>query len=243
MTNPGKVAMHDVAITDDKCGPISGPSGDVNENNLLDTNEVWVYACQTRISASTRNVATAAGRGNGFTALDSAIVEVLVATPGFPDNGSLQLGRTVFVGWSRLNVRQSPALSGLLLGWVPAQAQGIIVGAPVEKDGYAWVKLQYKGGLLGWSVTEGLLRLSPVSPPLPSASSRFQIGDRIQVFRGMNVRAGAGLQQGIIGFQSAGNLGTLVSGPVFKDGYVWWLVNYANNIIGRTAEIGLIKAP
>lgn len=87
VTNPGVVAMNNIIVTDDKCGPVSGPFGDVNNNNLLDPGESWSYACQTNISVSTRNVATAEGRANGFIAVGYAFATVLVAAPGLPNTG------------------------------------------------------------------------------------------------------------------------------------------------------------
>lgn len=103
VTNPGVVAMHDVTVVDDKCGPLSGPYGDANGNNLLDPGETWAYACQSNIQVSTRNVATASGKANGFTALGYAFATVLVAVPGLPNTGidsqSIPLGTVVLFGF------------------------------------------------------------------------------------------------------------------------------------------------
>jgi hypothetical protein len=80
VTNPGVAAMSNVAVTDDKCAPVSGPSGDANGNGLLDPGETWVYTCQVKVTTSTRNTATAVGRANGFTALGYAFATVLVSS-------------------------------------------------------------------------------------------------------------------------------------------------------------------
>lgn len=88
VTNPGVVAMTNVSVVDDKCGPISGPFGDNNGNKLLDPGESWAYACQTQVSVSTKNVATAEGKANGFTAIGYAFATVLVSpAPGLPNTG------------------------------------------------------------------------------------------------------------------------------------------------------------
>ncbi|MFA5870853.1 MAG: ice-binding family protein [Candidatus Paceibacterota bacterium] len=87
VTNPGIVAMHDVVVTDDKCSTISKPFGDANNNGLLDPSESWSYACQTRVTISTRNTATVEGKANGFSAIGYAFATVLVATPGLPNTG------------------------------------------------------------------------------------------------------------------------------------------------------------
>ncbi len=88
VTNPGLISMHNVVVTDDKCAPVSGPSGDINNNNLLDLDEAWTYTCQTNIKISTRNIATAKGSANGFIALGYALNNVLVSVPGLPNTGS-----------------------------------------------------------------------------------------------------------------------------------------------------------
>lgn len=87
VTNPGVVALHDVSVTDDKCAPISVPTGDTNGDNLLDPTETWTYTCQTNVSISTRNVATALGKANGLTAINYAFATVLVSFPGPPNTG------------------------------------------------------------------------------------------------------------------------------------------------------------
>lgn len=92
VTNPGVVAMSNVSVTDDKCASVSRNFNDANlngnnNNNLLEPGESWAYTCQTNIVVSTRNVATAEGRGNGFTALGYAFATVLVSAPGLPNTG------------------------------------------------------------------------------------------------------------------------------------------------------------
>ena len=87
VTNPGVVALNNVTVTDDKCAPVSRISGDVNSNHLLEPSETWTYTCQTHISASTRNTATALGTANGLTAVAYAFANVLVSAPGLPNTG------------------------------------------------------------------------------------------------------------------------------------------------------------
>lgn len=85
--NPGVVALSHVLVTDDKCITVSRISGDANSNNLLETNETWIYTCSAAVPVSTRNIATAAGTANGIVALGYAFATVLVATPGLPNTG------------------------------------------------------------------------------------------------------------------------------------------------------------
>ncbi len=90
VTNPGVVPMHDVVVTDDKCGPLFGPFGDAHGDNVLDPGETWAYTCKINVAASTRNIATVEGRGNGFIALDYAFNDVFVSAgvvPNLPNTG------------------------------------------------------------------------------------------------------------------------------------------------------------
>lgn len=87
VTNPGVAAIHNVVVADNKCAPVSGPSGDINGNNLLDSNETWTYTCHTHTPVSTMNIATAEGRVNGMIAIGYAFSNVLVSLPGFPNTG------------------------------------------------------------------------------------------------------------------------------------------------------------
>jgi hypothetical protein len=63
VTNTGSDVLHAVTITDDKCSPVTGPTGD-NGNGVLDLQETWTYSCTTTLSVDTTNIAS-------VTALDS----------------------------------------------------------------------------------------------------------------------------------------------------------------------------
>ena len=64
VTNTGADVLHAVAVTDDKCSPVTGPTGD-NGNGVLDLLETWTYTCTTTLSVDTTNIAS-------VTAIDSA---------------------------------------------------------------------------------------------------------------------------------------------------------------------------
>lgn len=96
VTNPGTVALSSVSVADNKCSPLSSPSGDSNSNNLLDVSETWVYTCQTTLTATTTNTATATGSANSLTATDTSTATVVVSpilaspivtVPGLPNTG------------------------------------------------------------------------------------------------------------------------------------------------------------
>ncbi len=81
VTNPGVTPLSNVSVVDDKCIPVSGPSGDTNNNNLLDMNETWTYTCSSVLHETTANVGTATGSANGMSAQHSSIALVVVNAP------------------------------------------------------------------------------------------------------------------------------------------------------------------
>lgn len=91
VTNPGTAPLNNVSIVDDKCtglpGRVVGHPGDLNKNNLLESNEVWQFTCQTNLTKTTTNIATAQGHANGLTAIDFAQATVVVSAPGLPKTG------------------------------------------------------------------------------------------------------------------------------------------------------------
>jgi uncharacterized repeat protein (TIGR01451 family) len=92
VTNPGTVPLSNVSIVDDKCtglpGRVVGYPGDLNKNNLLESNESWSFTCKSKLTKTTTNTATASGEANGLTAKDFAIATVVVTNvPGLPKTG------------------------------------------------------------------------------------------------------------------------------------------------------------
>ncbi len=91
VTNPGTAPLSNVSITDDKCtglpGRVVGHPGDLNKNNLLESNETWQFTCQTRLTQTTTNLGTATGQAHGLTAVDLSPATVVVTAPGLPNTG------------------------------------------------------------------------------------------------------------------------------------------------------------
>lgn len=93
VTNPGTAPLSDVSITDNKCtglpGRVVGHPGDLNDNNLLESNETWQFTCKTNLKKTTTNIGTAQGSANGLTVRDFSIVTVVVAAvvPKLPNTG------------------------------------------------------------------------------------------------------------------------------------------------------------
>jgi hypothetical protein len=95
VTNPGTEPLNNVSVIDDKCtglpGRVLGHPGDLNENNLLESNETWTFTCQTNLTETTTNIGTAEGHANGLTAIDFSPATVVVTSavlPGLPDAGA-----------------------------------------------------------------------------------------------------------------------------------------------------------
>lgn len=106
VTNPGSAPLSNVSVTDDKCtglpGLIFGHPGDLNKNNLLDSNETWIFTCKSNLLKTTTNIGTATGSANGLTAKDFAIATVVVAIPGLPNTGLPPKSTTMLVGFLML---------------------------------------------------------------------------------------------------------------------------------------------
>ncbi len=78
--NIGNVPLTDVTLVDNKCSPISAPTGDANDDSILDLTETWTYTCTMTLTATTTNLATATGHHGEDTTIDAAEVTVTVGT-------------------------------------------------------------------------------------------------------------------------------------------------------------------
>lgn len=114
VTNTGNEVLHAVTITDDKCSPVTGPTGD-NGNGVLDLQETWTYTCTTTLSVDTTNTGsvTALNPANQSVgpATDTASVDVV--NPGLSivktsdiDSGSP--GDTVTFSFEVTNTGDTP---------------------------------------------------------------------------------------------------------------------------------------
>lgn len=75
-----EVALTNVRVIDDHCGPVQFVTGDDNGNSELDYNETWRYACATTLSTTTESAATASGIANNITATHKAYATVVVGS-------------------------------------------------------------------------------------------------------------------------------------------------------------------
>jgi uncharacterized repeat protein (TIGR01451 family) len=79
VANIGNVPLFEIAVTDDKCSPLTFVTGDTDGDSLLDLTERWLYTCSTVIIQTTTNTAIVTGRdsaGTEVTDQDSATVVV-----------------------------------------------------------------------------------------------------------------------------------------------------------------------
>jgi len=84
LKNSGTVPVTDITMVGDACGPITLASGDANNDNILDTNETWVYKCTMTLSETHTDTVVVTGRANGLTATDIASATVTVGAPLAP---------------------------------------------------------------------------------------------------------------------------------------------------------------
>lgn len=97
VSNPGTAPLSNVVVTDPLCSaaPLVRTSGDIDNDNVLDPGETWVYTCSianvTQNLVNTASVSASTGAGT-VNASDTANVTVQT-TP--PPSGSLVLAQTV----------------------------------------------------------------------------------------------------------------------------------------------------
>lgn len=80
VTNPGDTELSNITVTDDKCSSVAYVSGD-NGDNLLATNETWIYRCEMNIASTTTNIVTTTGKYNNQIVQDTDSATVTVAPP------------------------------------------------------------------------------------------------------------------------------------------------------------------
>jgi hypothetical protein len=74
------------------------------------------------------------------------------------------------------------------------------------------------------------------------ADTSFFVGDRISVSAGpLNVRMSASIYDAPYGKQPVGAQGIIFQGPIEKDGYVWWFIDYDKGVDGWSVQNYLTK--
>ena len=84
VTNTGELPLNNVEVSDDVCSPVAYSDGDTDNDNKLDTDETWTYACSQEITENTTNIGTADATdpfGDPVTDSSDSVI-VVVKDPG-----------------------------------------------------------------------------------------------------------------------------------------------------------------
>lgn len=79
-----EVALTQVQVVDNHCGPVTFVEGDDNDDSRLDYDETWRYVCTSRLSATTQSTATAKAKAYNITASHKAYATVIVGSNNPP---------------------------------------------------------------------------------------------------------------------------------------------------------------
>jgi hypothetical protein len=84
VSNTGDVALANVGVTDRQCDEVRLVGGDDNTDGVLQLDEIWRFACQTRVTATTTEEVDASGTAGGVIAHggNEVTVPVSAAIPG-----------------------------------------------------------------------------------------------------------------------------------------------------------------
>ena len=99
-----------------------------------------------------------------------ALLTSLMSMPLSALAETLTVGSAVQVtgtGGDGLNVRSSAASTGTIVGVEKDEARGVVQEGPVAGGGFIWWRVQWKSGVMGWSVATYLKVAAP--SPIPSA--------------------------------------------------------------------------
>jgi hypothetical protein len=73
-------------------------------------------------------------------------------------------------------------------------------------------------------------------------STKFTLGDNVQTIANVNVRSTPSTSGALLGTQSTGMTGKVVSGPVYADGLFWWQIDYSDGADGWSVEDFVVKS-
>ncbi|HYG80686.1 MAG TPA: Ig-like domain-containing protein, partial [Pyrinomonadaceae bacterium] len=135
----------------------------------------------------------------------------------------ISVGSAVVVsntGGVGLRLRSTPAFlanGSNVITVLPEGTKLSVIGGPAQADGYTWWNVT-GNSLTGWSATGDWL--------VPNDLAGLRVGAQVSVSNtsgvGLRLRKGPGLSEGIISTMPEGAQMTIISGPYYKDGYLWW---------------------
>lgn len=103
------------------------------------------------------------------------------------------------------------------------------------RNGHGYFGINYMPQL----VEAGLaldLPLDLVNQLKQTGTPKYKATDKIMVTKQVNVRGNATTSGKILGEQDAGMPGTIVSGPIVNNGYIWWNINFIAGASGWCIE-------
>lgn len=75
-----------------------------------------------------------------------------------------------------------------------------------------------------------------------TTQAKFSAGDKVKVSAAtLNVRNSASTTGALLGTQTSGTFGTVISGPTVQNGYTWWKIDYESGADGWSIENSLDK--
>lgn len=111
---------------------------------------------------------------------------------------------------------------------------------PTQPTGAGTHRLTYTPYAYPHPLTTGDVVPPPPPPPPPPPSTKFVLGDRVQVPAvGALARLAPALDASVTGPHYAGELGTVRDGPQTSGGFAWWFVDYDTGGDGWTTETNL----
>ena len=139
-------------------------------------------------------------------------------------------------------------------GWLFATVSGtttgsFTVGLTDNRNGDVYYYAAFQGIPAQLPVYQsagyGTSIFSPVPAPSTELSAKFRVGDRVRVTQGVNVRTTPSTAGTLLGTQSVGILGIIVSGPSAANGYNWYQINFDSGADGWSIEdvLELSSAP
>jgi hypothetical protein len=133
---------------------------------------------------------------------------------------NLSVGESVVVHDGPLQVHRTPGLGDDVIGVLETGAIGTLTNGPEVADDQLWFEIRTPL-VSGWVAAPYIERTEGA----PAPSSTFSPGDPILVFDGpVNLREQPDEGAAIIAQIQTGDHGTILSGPVSANGYVWYQI-------------------
>ncbi len=143
----------------------------------------------------------------------------------------LEVGGPVIIRGG-VNIRSGPSLAEALVNYTSEETLAAVTEGPVCANGFNWWRVNMPAGNDGW-VAEGrpdaeyfvvvppsVLEENACAPAQP-----FVQGERLVVLSSVRLRQNAGTAGLVLTVVPAGELVTVLSGPMCVDGLNWWLVD------------------